>query len=36
MDPLCLLEQIVCSMPNQDIPIVRCHIICAPPSHSIK
>jgi hypothetical protein len=27
MDPLCLLEQIVSSMPHQEIPIVRCHIL---------
>jgi hypothetical protein len=34
MDPLCLLEQIVSSMPHQEIPIVRCHIICASKSFS--
>jgi hypothetical protein len=34
MDPLCLLEQIVSSMPNQEIRIVRCHIICASESFS--
>jgi hypothetical protein len=27
MNPLCLLEQIVSSMPNQEIPIVRCHYL---------
>jgi hypothetical protein len=34
LDPPCLLEQIVSSMPNQEIPIVRCHFICASESFS--